>query len=245
MFSLRITILIALVGGLALVGCAGDKPSLSSNGVVQVVQQGALPSPSRSDLIARVRPYRIGPLDKLDISVFGVEGLEAKEVETDSSGNIAFPLAGNIQAAGLTTSELAAEITRRLRASFVRDPQVTVNLNKTVSQVVTVDGQVTRPGLYPVIGDMTLTGAVASAGGLSEFANLQDVVIFRTIEGQKMAGLYSLRAIRSGHYEDPEVFPSDIVIVGDSPQRRRFKDLLQVAPLLASPLVVLLQSNSN
>ena len=245
MFSLRITFLIALAGGLALGGCAGDKPSLTSNGVVQVVQQGALPSPSTSEIISRVRPYRIGPLDKLDISVFGVEGLEAKEVETDASGNIAFPLAGTIQAVGLTTSELAAEITRRLKASFVRDPQVTVNLNETVSQLVTVDGQVTRPGMYQVIGDMTLTGAVASAGGLSEFANLQDVVIFRTIEGQKMAGLYSLRAIRSRRYEDPEVFPSDIVIVGDSPQRRRFKDLLQVAPLLASPLIVLLQSNGK
>jgi polysaccharide biosynthesis/export protein len=56
-----------------------------------------------------------------------------------------------------------------------------------------------------------------------------------------MAAIYDLRAIRTGAYEDPEIFPNDLVSVGDSTRARRFKDLLQVAPLLTTPLVVLLQ----
>ena len=56
-----------------------------------------------------------------------------------------------------------------------------------------------------------------------------------------MAGLYSLEAIERGLYDDPAIYANDIVVVGDSPQRRLFRDFLTVAPLLASPLVTILQ----
>ena len=129
----------------------------------------------------------------------------------------------------------------RLRGAYVRDPQVTVNLKETVSQVITVDGQVKEPGLYPVVGRMTLMRAVATAKGAAEFAKLEDVVIFRTVKGQKLAALYNLRAIRRGAYQDPEVFANDVVVVGDSKARRLFKDLLQIIPALSTPIVVALQ----
>ncbi|MBC7042118.1 polysaccharide export protein, partial [Salmonella enterica subsp. enterica serovar Enteritidis] len=80
--------------------------------------------------------------------------------------------------------------------------------------------------LYPVNGRMTLMRAVATAKGTTEFAKLDDVVIFRTVNGQKMAALYNLKAIRQGAYDDPEVFANDVVVVGDSPARRLFKDIL-------------------
>ncbi|WP_196782026.1 hypothetical protein, partial [Salmonella enterica] len=73
---------------------------------------------------------------------------------------------------------------------------------------------------------MTLMRAVATAKGTTEFAKLDDVVIFRTVNGQKMAALYNLKAIRQGAYDDPEVFANDVVVVGDSPARRLFKDIL-------------------
>jgi polysaccharide export outer membrane protein len=66
------------------------------------------------------------------------------------------------------------------------------------------------------------------------------VVIFRTIEGQRYAGLYNLKAIRRGTYSDPAVFANDIVVVGDSKARRLFKDLIQVAPALLTPIIILL-----
>ena len=185
-----------------------------------------MPEPTRLDLFEQNRPYLIGPFDKLMIDVFGIEELSKQEVQTDAGGRISFPLAGIMEAAGKTPGELEEEIEGRLRGQYVRDPQVTVNLKETVSQVITIDGQVREPGLYPVIGKMTLMRAVAVAKGTAEFAKLDDVVIFRTVNGQKMAALYNLKAIRRGFYNDPEVFANDVVVVGDSQARRLFKDAL-------------------
>jgi polysaccharide biosynthesis/export protein len=61
------------------------------------------------------------------------------------------------------------------------------------------------------------------------------------VNGQAMAGLYNLSAIRTGAYSDPVIYANDVVIVGDSPTRRLFKDVLTVAPLLVAPAVALIQ----
>lgn len=211
---------------------------------VKVAQSGALPVPDRADVVGEDRPYLIGPFDKLIIDVFGIEELAAREVQTDASGRISFPLAGVVEAAGRTPAEVEQILEQRLRAAFVRNPQVTVNLKETVSQVVTVDGEVKEPGLYPVVGRMTLMRAVATAKGVTEYGKLDDVVIFRTVKGQKMAGLYNLKAIRRGTYDDPEVFANDVVVVGDSNGRRLFKDGLQVLPALLTPLIYILSNNN-
>ena len=116
-----------------------------------------------------------------------------------------------------------------------------MNIVSSVSQVVTIDGQVVEPGLYPVTNQMTLLRAVASARGLSEFADEDDVVVLRTVQGQRIAGLYNIEAIRRGLYDDPPIYANDLVVVGDSPQRRLFRDFISVAPLLAAPIVAVLQ----
>ena len=131
---------------------------------------------------------------------------------------------------------------QRLAGKYLVDPQVTVNLVQTVSQVMTVDGQVASPGQFPVVGRMTLMRAVAVAGGTKDYADLQDVVVFREVGGQKYAALYNLEAIRRGNYADPEIYANDVIIVGDDNAKRVFRDLLQNAPLLTTPLIVLLQN---
>ncbi|HEY0625324.1 MAG TPA: polysaccharide biosynthesis/export family protein [Allosphingosinicella sp.] len=206
-----------------------------------MANNSALPPPTGADLYGETRPYLIGPFDKLSVSVFGLEDLSQNEVQTDASGRISIPVAGTIEAAGKTPSEIAAVIEDRLRARHVRHPQVTVNLKETVSQVVTVDGEVKEPGLYPVIGKMTLMRAIARARGLTELAKTDNVLVFRTVNGQRMAGLYNLKAIRQGNYADPEVFANDVVIVSDSQARRIFKDVLQASPILSAPLVAVFQ----
>lgn len=221
-----------------LAGCGG-RPTLGGSPNLVVSERAELPPPTRVDLASAERPYLIGPFDKLIIDVFGIEELSKKEVQADASGRISFPLAGVVEAAGKTPEEVARLIEERLRGRYVRNPQVTVNLKDTVSQVITVDGQVEEPGLYPVIGKMTLMRAVATAKGATEFARLGHVAVFRTVNGQRMGGLYDLRAIRDGVYDDPEVFANDVVIVGDSATRRLFKDAIQILPALTGPLVYL------
>jgi polysaccharide export outer membrane protein len=162
-------------------------------------------------------------------------------MQVDASGRIYMPLAGTIDARGKTAAELAQAIEASLRGRYVRNPEVTVNIKSSVSQVVTIDGQVVEPGLYPVTNQMTLLRAIASAKGMSEYARQEDVVILRSVNGRKMAGLYNIDAIRRGVYDDPSIYANDVIVVGDSPQRRMFRDFLSVSPLLVAPLVAILQ----
>ncbi|PJI89809.1 polysaccharide export protein [Sphingomonas koreensis] len=229
---------------LSLAACSGTPRIGLKDGTtaVQVAQTGELPAPTRADMFDQNRPYLIGPFDKLTIDVFGIDNLSRKDVQADAGGRFSFPLAGVVEAGGKTPAEVERMIADRLRTNYVRDPQVTVNLRETVSQVVTVDGQVGSPGLYPVVGRMTLMRAVSTAKGVTENAKLDDVVVFRTVNGQRYAALYNLKAIRRGAYADPEIFANDVVIVGDSPGRRLFRDMLTILPVLTTPLILLLQN---
>ena len=226
----------------ALLGACGGSPQVLTSANVPVVQNQPMPAPAAADLVSATRPYLLAPFDKVSIQVFDVPELSREQIQIDAGGRLSYPLVGSISAAGLTADQLADEITRLLRGNFVRDPQVSVNLTETVSQVVTVDGQVAKPGLYPVIGKMTLQRAVATAGGVGDYANLEDVVVFRTVEGQRMAGLYNLGAIRAGAYDDPEVYSNDVIIVGDSQARRLFRDVLQSSSLITTPLLILFRN---
>jgi polysaccharide biosynthesis/export protein len=228
---------ILLIAMLALLGACSDGPrALSTPGAIQAVAE--LPPPERMDLLADSRPYLIGPFDRLTINVFGIDDLSNIETQVDASGRMSFPLAGTVDAAGKTPGELETELGNRLRGRFIRDPQVTVNLKETVSQVVTVDGEVAAPGLYPVIGKMTLMRAIAVAKGSKEFARLDDVVVFRTVNGQKMGAVYNLKSIRQGIYADPEVFANDVVVVGNSAARRAVKDAITALPSLLGTLIL-------
>lgn len=238
--KIRVSALIAVA--VLMSGCASGPRPLGGDPRVAVVDAATLPTPTGLDLMAGNRPYLLGPFDKLSVDVFGIQGLEARDVQVDAGGRISFPMAGSIEVGGKTSAEVEQLLVDRLRAAHIRDPQVTVNLKETISQVVTVDGQVNEPGQYPVIGKMTLMKAIARAKGTAEFAKLNDVVIFRTVEGQRYAALYNLQAVRRGAYADPDIFANDIIVVGDSTARRLFKDLLQVVPLFTTPLIVTLQN---
>jgi polysaccharide export outer membrane protein len=213
---------------------------VSTEHLTVVQDSAALPPPDRRDLNAPDRPSLIGPLDTIQIEVFNVPDL-TREVQVDAGGQIAMPLIGTIDARGRTAQELSKVIEQALRGRYIRNPDVTVNIKSSVSQVVTIDGQVVEPGLYPVTNQLTLLRAIASAKGLSEFAKQDDVVILRTVDGRKMAGLYNIGAIRRGAYTDPAIYANDVVVVGDSPSRRLFRDLVSVAPLLAAPLIAIVQ----
>jgi polysaccharide export outer membrane protein len=182
----------------------------------------------------------IGPFDQMSIDVFGVPEL-SKTVQADASGRISLPLVGDLDAAGKTPLQLARLIEDRLKGRYVRNPQVVVNVTNTVSQTVTVDGEVRDPGLYPIVGRMTLMRAIARAKGLTEYARASHVVVFRRVSEKQMAALYDLRAIRQGLYEDPEVYNDDVVMVGESQARRIFSSVIQGSGLLTAPIIALVQ----
>lgn len=223
-----------------LSGCA-KTPPLGGSPEIQVTDARDLPAPTGVDEALGVRPYKIGVGDELTIDIAGFEDVRERKVLVDGNGRISVPYGGDFVAVGKRPSELQAEVVTRLQARFVRDPWVTINVSNAQSQLVTVDGEVTEPGVYQVSGRLTLMQAVARAKGVSELAKLEDVVIFRTVDGRRMVALYNLAAIRRGAYPDPQVYADDVVVVGESPGRRLFKNLLQASPLLLSPLVAVLQ----
>ena len=233
----------ALLIAVALSACGGREPLVSTQRLTVIQDSAMLPAPDRNDLTAADRPSLIGPLDTILVDVFNVPDL-SREMQVDASGRISMPLAGTIEARGKTAEELARAIEAALRGRYVRNPEVTVNIKSSVIQVVTIDGQVVEPGLYPVTNQMTLMRAIASAKGLAEFARQDDVVILRTVSNQRMAGLYNISAIRRGVYDDPPVYANDVIVVGDSPQRRLFRDFVSLSPLLAGPLIAVLQRNN-
>jgi polysaccharide export outer membrane protein len=233
--------IILIVAACALQAACATAPKLGGSPNLTVLPGTELPVPQRADLAAVDRPYYIGPRDKVTIDVFGAPDLTQKEIEVDSAGKVSFPLAGSVDAVGKTPAELSAAIADRLRGVYFRDPKVTVNLVEGASQVVTVEGEVQQPGIYPVIGRMTLMDAVASAKGMSKYAAVKDVVVFRNVGERRYAALYNMQAIREGAYDDPQVYANDVVMVGDSRGRRLFDNLLQILPVLTTPLIVWLQ----
>lgn len=230
----------ACLAALTLSACGtGRVQPIGQAAGFQVAGVSGLPHPEPSDRLTQNTPYLVGSFDTIEIEVYGVPDMK-RTIVVDSSGTFLFPLVGQMQAAGLTPRQISDNLSSKL-GSYIKNPQVTVNVTAIVSQVLTVDGQVARPGQFPVIGHQTLMRAVAVAGGTTEDARLDDVIVFRNVGGQQYVGIYNLGAIRRGNYEDPEVYANDIVVVGNSPARRRFRDVLTALPALLSPIVLVTQ----
>src|SRR5271170_8013470 len=107
--------------------------------------------------------YVIGAQDVLDVNIWKEPDV-SRVVPVRPDGKISLPLVNDVQAAGVTPSELAATITAALK-KYVNDPQVTVIVTQINSRRVYVVGEVARPGAFPLLPDMTVLQALASAGG--------------------------------------------------------------------------------
>ena len=128
-------------------------------------------------------PYTLDSGDRLRVVVFGQDGLSNSYL-VDASGHIAMPLIGSVSARGLTTDELSSRIGERLRQGFVREPHVAVEVE--AYRPFFILGEVTQPGQYPYVADMTVETAVAIAGGFGPRAYRQTVVVTRTVRGQQV-----------------------------------------------------------
>jgi len=160
--------------------------------------------------------YRVGPGDKLNITVFRVKDLTVEKMQVDATGQILLPLIGSVVAQGKTTTELSAEIAARLGEKYLQSPQVSVVVEEAASQKVTVEGAVNEAGVFTLRGRTSLMEAVAMAKGLSKTANPHRVAVIRTVDGQQRAAVFDLSRIRMGKAGNPEILANDIVVVDDS-----------------------------
>ena len=123
--------------------------------------------------------YRIGADDVLTINVWH-EPEVSRNVPVRPDGKISLPLVGDVEAAGLTPTELQNELEARF-SKYLTDPAVSVIVSEIRSQRVNVLGQVFRPGTYPLVPPMSVIDAIANAGGLKEFAKAGKIYILRTL----------------------------------------------------------------
>lgn len=132
--------------------------------------------------------YQIGPGDILNVSVWKEENLN-EQLLVKPDGAITFPLAGEVQAGGMTTVELTATLTEKLKR-FIPNPVVTVTVAKTDSHKIYIVGKVARPGQYVATDYMDVLQAISLAGGVTAFADTDDIKIIRKTGSEKKVFLF-------------------------------------------------------
>lgn len=215
---------IVLAAAIAVAGCQ-TRPTQLPRG------QDAYAVAPPADPLTPAAPRRLVAGDQVAITVYREPDLSLARARIDESGIIQMPLLGEVQASGMTLGELSQSITARLGARFLRRPQVSISLVEVAAQTVTVEGQVNQPGVYPVGATDTLLTALARARSPTDVARIDEVVIFRTVDGQRAGGVFNLAAIRAGQAPDPQIRDGDTVVVGFSAVKGAFRDFLKVTPL--------------
>ncbi|WP_162895005.1 polysaccharide biosynthesis/export family protein [Rhizobium terrae] len=140
---------------------------------------------------ATIQPYRLDSGDRLRVSVFDQPGL-TNTYTVDQAGYVAFPLIGQVAARGQTLPALEASIASRLKQGYLRDPDVTIEVDRY--RPVFVMGEVGRPGQYSYVPGMTAQNAIAIAGGFTSRGNQRDVDVTRKINAQVITGRTSISA---------------------------------------------------
>lgn len=182
--------------------------------------------------------YVLVPGDILSVDVFGEDEISKPQLLVDNSGFVQLPLAGQIKAGGLTAVELSRAIADKLSNGYLVSPQVSVSVVVPAKRFVSVEGDVKSPGVYEIGGNFTLLSAIARAQSPSETARLDEVLIFRTINGKRMAARFNLKDIRTGIAPDPEIVDGDVVAVGRSAARAAWQDILRAAPIFNAFVVL-------
>ena len=157
--------------------------------------------------------YSIGPEDVLTIDVWKEPEI-SRTVPVRRDGKISLPLLNDLQAAGLTPTQLSAEIVARLRATVI-NPHVTVIVTQMSSQRIYILGQVTRGGAYPLVPDMTVMQALSIAGGFTPYANVKKIHVMRKENGADKIFPMNYKEVSSGRKTEQNIHlkPGDTIVV--------------------------------
>ena len=185
-------------------------PQVSAAPQTKSAKSPAAPEPAQQRMDDS---YVIGESDVISVNVWKEEGLTDNGVLVRPDGMISLPLIGDIKASGKTPVQLAKEIGELLK-KYVQDPNVTVFLNQMNSKRVYLIGQIGRTGPIAMTPGMTLLEAIATAGGLNEFANAKKIYILRIVAGkqQKIPVQYK-QALKGDLSLNLTLNPGDTIVV--------------------------------
>ena len=170
------------------------------------------------------KEYRVGPNDLLDVEVLNLENGK-RTVRVNSAGTVTLPLVGTVVVAGLTQEQVETHIAELYGEKYLQNPQVSVFIREFTTERITVDGAVAKPGIYPLVGQMTLLRVIALAGGFGQIANSSQVMLFRQGDkGQREVATFDVDRIRSGKDPDPPIRGDDLIVVQRDSVRAVLKD---------------------
>ena len=147
--------------------------------------------------------YVIGFEDVLNIDVWKEPEI-SRTIPVRRDGKISLPLLKDVQAAGLTPTQLSREIEERLHETVI-NPQVTVIVTQMSSQRIYILGQVARGGAYPLVPDLTAVQALSIAGGFTPFANLKKIYVMRTENGEDKRFPINYKELANGHHTEQNI----------------------------------------
>lgn len=171
------------------------------------------PSTKVAPTLAGSAEYLIGTEDILQINVWKEPDISSS-VPVRPDGKISLALLSDVQAAGLTPAQLAADISERLK-QFITEPRVTVIVTAMNSRRAYVMGQVSRQGAILLVSNITVLQAIASAGGPAQFANTKKIYVLRTDAGKQQRLPFNYDAVIKGKNPEQNIFlkPGDTVVV--------------------------------
>jgi polysaccharide export outer membrane protein len=157
--------------------------------------------------------FLIGPEDVLAVHFWRDQEMSG-DVMVRPDGMITLPLVGDIRAAGLTPESLKEAI-EKAASRLITEPSVTVAVKEINSRKVFITGEVTKPGPYPLSGPRTVMQLIAVAGGLLEYADKDNIVVLRTINGQQKSYKFRYSDVSKGRglEQNIELQPGDTVVV--------------------------------
>ena len=186
--------------------------TLSLTGWAQGDAKDKPPAPAAEPMPATGNDYVIGANDDLHVSVWKEPDLTAT-LPVRPDGKISLPLLNDVQAAGLTPMQLAASLTEKLK-KYLADPRVTVVVTQMNSKRIYVLGEVGHTGAMPLLPDMTVLQALASAG-FSQFANTKKIYILRTENGKQQKIPFNYNEVVKGESIAQNILlkPGDTIVV--------------------------------
>jgi polysaccharide export outer membrane protein len=204
-----LTRLAVLFVGVTLLGAA------SSVAFAQAAQAEAKTStpPATAPAVPVSSDFVIGAEDVLGI-VFWREPDFSGDVAVRPDGRITLPLIGDLLAAGVTPAALRDQI-QALATKYLMDPNVTVVVKQINSRKVFITGQVARPGSYPLTGPRTVMQLISLAGGVTAFAESENISILRQEEGRTRSFNFNYKDVAQGKkvQQNIQLLPGDTVVV--------------------------------
>ena len=221
-----IRITCAALATASLTACAGNPPV-----EVGAVANQPVSALGQDDYSATLDPaYLLRPSDVISITVFREPDFSVERLPIGSDGAIAVPLIGTVIAAGKDADALSQELAWRLDEVGLKYPSVTVNVLDHASHLVTVEGGVEEPGVYPFQPGARLSSALALASGPNRVAKLRNVAIFRETPDGLAVAKFDYVEVRRGTMLDPVIQPGDRVVVGISGLSQFWQDFLRAIP---------------